>query len=289
MISKSYYCLVSGLPDLIIGDNKLPVTTSEIRDLLSEELSWSDFDLVKLLLLPFDHTNILNSLYNSEDIKYNSGGNIPEEIIEKLTDKKELELGVDFEIPEYILKCIRKIVFSENEVNEVSAELMFANEYYNVLNQSSNKFIRSYGNFDQQIRNITAALNGRKFSVNIDDQLIGSDDITEALKKNRSNDFGLSVDVEIMDKLLQIYEISDILEREIRLDKMKWAFIDEKIFFEYFSIDRILAFVIKLMIVERWFALDVERGRELFKKMLHELESGYEFPEEYKLNYGKKK
>ena len=289
MISKSYYCLVSGLPDLMIGDSKLPVSISEFRDLLSEELSQGDFNLVKLLLLPFDHLNIINSLFENENKEFDKKGNFPKDIIENLTDKKELELGIDYDVPVYIIKCIKEVVFSENDVDEVSAEMLFTNEYYNVLNQSSNKFIRSYGNFDQQIRNIVAALNGRKFSINMDDQLIGNNEITEALKKNRANDFGLSVDVEIMDQLLQIYETSDILERELKLDKMRWAFIEEKIFFEYFSIDRILAFVIKLMIVERWFALDVERGRELFKKLLHELESGYEFPEEYKLNYGKKK
>jgi hypothetical protein len=49
-----------------------------------------------------------------------------------------------------------------------------------------------------------------------------------------------------------------------------------------------MAYLLKLMIVERWLALDEEKGRMLFQQLLSDLKSGYVVPEEYKLSYGKK-
>ena len=41
--------------------------------------------------------------------------------------------------------------------------------------------------------------------------------------------------------------------------------------FNYFDIDTILGFIAKLNIVARWFRLDEQTGREMFKKLVDEV------------------
>jgi hypothetical protein len=65
-----------------------------------------------------------------------------------------------------------------------------------------------------------------------------------------------------MEDLLNIAKNDDIQEREKAIDQMKWNYLDDVTFFEYFTIDRILAFMIKLGMVERWLAIDREHGMQ---------------------------
>ena len=40
---------------------------------------------------------------------------------------------------------------------------------------------------------------------------------------------------------------------------------------DYFDLDVVLAFVVKLKMVERWLRLDEATGRELFRKLVKEI------------------
>ena len=63
----------------------------------------------------------------------------------------------------------------------------------------------------------------------------------------------------------------DILSRERGLDDLMWAKIDNLTLFNYFDIDVILGFIAKLNIVARWFKLDEQTGREMFKRLVDEV------------------
>ena len=64
---------------------------------------------------------------------------------------------------------------------------------------------------------------------------------------------------------------ADILSRERGLDDLMWAKIDNLTLFNYFDIDVILGFIAKLNIVARWFKLDEQTGREMFKRLVNEV------------------
>jgi hypothetical protein len=137
--------------------------------------------------------------------------------------------------------------------------------------------------------NIMLALNGRKHDIPFEKALIGDDEVTQALKKSRARDFGLSTEVNDIENVIQIFEIENILDRELRIDNHLWKFLDETTFFDYFTIEKILAFVQKVFVVERWFELDKEKGQQIFNQLLEELQSNFEFPEEFAITYGKRK
>ena len=65
-------------------------------------------------------------------------------------------------------------------------------------------------------------------------------------------------------------------------------YLDEKITFKYFSMEVVISYAIKLSITEKWINLDKKSGEEMFNKLLKDLETSFQFPDEFNLNYGKK-
>lgn len=286
-MGKNYYALVAGLPDILLEDKKVLYSSAELRENLSAELQPADFKLVQLLYMPFDHQNFLNR-YFKRDQEWDERGNLPRDTVEQLQDRKSYEAANLELLPDYFLEFLEQIHGEEGTDDFYAAELQLTKAYYEHLDQVNNSFLRALASYHRTIANVMVALNGRKHELAFDQALVGDDEITAALRKSRTRDFGLANEVHEMEHLIQLFEGKDLLERELRLDRHQWDFIDEETFFAYFTIEKVLAFVQKLLIVERWMALDAERGKEMFNQLLNDLEAGFQFPEEFTLGYGKK-
>ncbi len=288
MNKRKYYYLIAGLPDLIPDDKKLTFSSVQLRDYLEENLHPSDFELVKLFYLPWDHENLLKLLYK-EKFEWDERGNYSMELLEQLADRKQFEM-LELDIfPEYLVEFLE--IFHDDEEDFAKSESVkkLTEGWYNHLLSSGNEFIREFAAFKMNMANIMLALNGRKHDIPFESAIIGDDEVTLALKKSRSRDFGLANEINDIENIIQIFEVDNILDRELRLDSHFWHFLDEITFFNYFTIERILAFVQKLFIAERWYKLDKEKGQQIFKQLLDELQSNFEFPEEFAITYGKRK
>ena len=288
MIKRKYYYLIAGLPDLVPDDKKLSFTSVRLRDYLREELHPDDYELVKLLYLPWDHNNLVKFMFK-EKFEWDERGNYSPDNIEQLADKKQFELINGDDYPEYLMDFLDVYHDDEEDVTKPKAIKMLTEGWYNYLQKSENKFIRELATYKLNMGNIMLALNRRKHGVDVEEAFIGDDEITSALRKSRAKDFGLANEVNEIETIIQIYETGNILDRELRFDSHFWHFLDENTFFDYFTIERVLAFVQKLFIAERWFLLDRERGQQLFNQLLDELQSKFEFPEEFAITYGKRK
>lgn len=288
MNKRNYYCLVAGFPDLIPDDKKLHFSSVELRNYLREELHPADFDLVKLFYLPWDHENLINLLFETE-FDWDDRGIYSREKLEQFVDKKQLELIDPAEFPPYFIDFIEFYHDDEEEFPKIAAVKFLTEGWYTTLAESGNEFVAEFGQFKQNMANIMLALNGRKYDIPFDEAIIGEDEVTHALKKSRSRDFGLSGEINDIETIVQIFEIENILDRELKLDNHTWQFIDEITFFNYFTIEKVLGFVQKLFIVERWFELDKEKGQQIFNQLLEEIQSNFEFPEEFAITYGKRK
>jgi len=67
----------------------------------------------------------------------------------------------------------------------------------------------------------------------------------------------------------------DILAREKAVDDLVWDKADSLSLFHYFDMDAILAFMVKLHIIDRWLRLDGERGKEMFRSLVGEVRGSY--------------
>lgn len=287
MFQRSYHYLIAGLPDLLMGDRKMPVSVLEFRDLLREALDECDYSLIRILFLPYDHINLLNTAFKKNE-PFNSFGNCNQSEIEQLLNKNDSDANPTLFLPSYLISIANQLRDGDREITLDQCQRELTSAYYLYLSTHPNELVAKFGQMELTIRNVLAAANGRKYNYPFEPYLFGDDETVDALKKNRSRDFGLSSDVEYIDTLVNLFDLPDILEREQKIDALRWHLLDDLTFFNYFSVEKIVGYMIKLIIVERWSLLDVEKGREFFRQLLKDIESGYKIPEEFNLTHGKK-
>lgn len=58
------------------------------------------------------------------------------------------------------------------------------------------------------------------------------------------------------------------LERELGLDRLRWSLLDDLSRFDSFGLPAVVAYAMKLKLVERWSALTVEKGRSVIEEYL---------------------
>ncbi len=287
-MGKKYYCLIAGLPDIVLGDKKVLFNSIILRESLLEELSSQDLEMANALYLPFDHYNLISLMYNQQK-EFDPRGLFTLVDLEHLLDKKNIEDLSNSIYPQYVVQFVKEVLFAEEKIDSTQAEILLFKKYVVYLKSFSNQFLSEFVDYEVNVKNVFTALTGKKYGVAYEKELIGNTEITEALIKSRSRDFGLASELNQIETLVQTYEEESLLERELKIDQLKWEYLDDATFFHYFTIERVLSFIFKQFMVERWIALDEEEGQKMFRKLLSELESSYEFPEEYKLSHGKKK
>ena len=58
------------------------------------------------------------------------------------------------------------------------------------------------------------------------------------------------------------------LERELGLDHLRWSLLDDLLRFDPFGLPAVIAYAVKLKLVERWSTLKVEKGRAVVEEYL---------------------
>jgi len=277
MFKQNYYCLIAGLPDIIIDGNKVPETSLEFKNELARQLSTFDYNLAELLFLHYDNKNLLNLLLE-QDQKFINHGNYTEDYLEDQIKE-----------PSNIVDYMKQLIFSFKAETSGNSNLISENKlqslYYEYALQVNNNFLKQWFKFDRDMKNIFTAINCRKYGYDTEKQLIPvkhEDEVYETLIKSHPKAELLADEVPYVDKILQIAESEmNISEKEKALDNIKWEFLDDHTFFNYFTIEKILSFIIKLNIVERWLELDNETGKALFERLINDIKMSYEFPEEF--------
>lgn len=80
----------------------------------------------------------------------------------------------------------------------------------------------------------------------------------EAARHLRDDSYDVSAERAVADA----YARPNPRDRELALDRFRWAQLDELAGFDPFSINAIMAYGLKLGIAERWSSLNTEQGRE---------------------------
>jgi len=274
-MTRNYYCLVAGLPDIVIDQNKLSFTLHEFIEELKEFLHPEDYRLAEMLFLPYDNNNLINLLKKQENPYSVLGKYTQDELEENIKEPEILE--------PYLIEFIEEFKANAGTDHVKDWESIMTGLYFQYVLANGDEFLKEWFDFDKTLRNILTAYNCRKYNIPMEDELIGEGDIVESLKKSRARDYGISSEVPYIEKTINILENKDLLDREKGLDLIKWNFLDELIVFNYFTIEVLLSYVIKLMIIDRWLKLDIDTGRELFEKLLEELKTSFEFPIEFNI------
>lgn len=281
---SQYYYLVTGLPELSLEDNKLNYTVGDFKTEFYPQLSKEDQVLVDLYYLKFDNANLLKLLKDREAAIDSRGNYTAEQFVAVF--KQFDEEGVitsPGSLPSYIIKFTQAYLTQQETgvTTDVLVEDWLAGLYYEYAMQCKNDFVSSWFEFNLNVNNVLVALAARKYRMPIASLIVGDTDICQALKTSNARDFGLTTELDYFDQLLKISETDDLVDREKRLDQLRWKWMEDKTFFDYFSIERLYVFLLQLEIIERWISLDKEKGNQMFREIIDSLKGEVRVPSEF--------
>ena len=277
----NYYCYIAGLPDIQIDNQKSIPAQEEILDELKQILSKGDMTLLNLLRLKYDNDNLLKFLAN-RDAELNPLGNLTSqdwaELIELIDNSDERNPVRDARLLKYMLDFYTTIRNEQSEEKIDFAEDFLAALYYKYGMQCKNKFVADWFEFNLNINNILTALTCRKYGWGIKSAIVGDNVVAETIRNSVSaRDFNLKAEIDYFDALVSISETSNLLDREHRIDALKWNWLEENTFFSSFSIEKVLSFWLRCELMHRWDNLSMEEGAEIFRQMINDLKKDVKF------------
>ena len=269
----NYYCQVAGLPDVAFDGSKAAFTVERFRDELYPELSARDAKCVDLLFLSIDNANILYILKHGEEAKIEQAGCYSkEDLLDIIASAKDGDAPRK-NVPSYLYRFFDYYFANESNENIIWNDVLSA-YYYDYATTVSNKFVAGWFAFNRNVNNILVAFTARKYRMNIADVVIGDDEVASLLRTSAARDFELSGMLDYFEAVQRLSENGKLQEREHQLDELRWRWLDDNSVFNYFTVERLFVFLQKLIIIERWEALDAEKGMKRYNEMIAELKSG---------------
>jgi hypothetical protein len=258
------------LPDIGIEDNKLTFNISGFKEEVRPQLSSNDVQLLDLFYTKFDNQNLLHFLKN-KDANFDERGNITkDELEEGLKLISEDDDPNNKHIPPYFKTFVEEYKDAQ-PVDTAAAqwENRLTELYYQWAMRCGNKLIARWFEFSLNLNNILSACTGRKYQMAI--EVVGDNEVAKSIKTSSQRDFGLTGTLDELDTFQRLAEESDWFEREKKIDLLKWQWLDEQTFFNYFSMERVFAYLVKLEIIERWVSLDPVEGGKIFRGLIDSL------------------
>ena len=269
MFSTNYYALVAGLREYTLDADAKGFDAKEIVEEILEVISKSDAAAVRLLYTYYDCENLINLRNGSS--AHNALGNLSREEI-------EAEMANPTHLPRRIADVIRAYANPDGEEAETvdvgkRFEKSLFEAYYEECAQSKCRFLREWSSFDRTLRNILAAAVARTQSRPIEEVTIGEGDVVEQLQRSSAADFGLRGEYAFVDGVIvAVNDEQNLLEKERKIDLIRWNEAGELVTFDYFDINAVMAYLVKVNMVARWSVLDVRHGREMFERLLADLD-----------------
>lgn len=283
LFKNQYYYFVAGLPDFSFDSMKLPFTVDEFRDMLNEVLKPNDKKLLDNYFLKRDNNNLLNLLKN-KDTAVDFIGKLSREEIEKAISLVREDAPIkEKSIPPYFEEYIKRWLGEENpsEGGKLWEDLL-TSLYMDYGMQVKNSLMSGWFELNLNIGNVLTAIYARKYSLPVAKYIVGNNKIANTIRENaNTRDFGLSLEMEYFDNLQRIADEDDIYERERRIDKLRWEWLEENTVFDYFNIEYLFAYLCKLEILERWVSLNAEEGERIFRELINNLKNETKIPDKY--------
>lgn len=270
----NYIAFIAGLPEISWDDRKLSLTVADFREQAGNYIQGKDAKLLDIFFLPNDNLQVLRLLNKQEPLP-DLQSVYPTKLLEEEVQEPS---GI---LPAYLQQFI--VDFKEEHLKyDTIPENVLSWMYYDYMLEIDNELIRRYAELSMNLKNLITAWNSRKYGRDVVREVIGNNDFAVALRTSTSKDFGLAGEYPYVEKVIALMEEDDLVERERGLDLLIWEFLDEAVLFEYFSIERVISFMLKLMIVERWSKMSPETGRKVFMEMVQKFRESFQFDEQFK-------
>lgn len=268
MFANNYYTLVAGFREYALDGDTKGFDIDEILLDIEETVSAADWQAVELLYTYYDCENLVG--LRNGTTAYNRLGRIAREELENELQNPTL-------LSKELATVVRAYAQPDGEdAEEVATERPFAlslfEAYYAKCSRSSSRLLRQWSEAERTLRNVVAALSARERGVAIESVVVGAGDTVDALRRSSAADFGLRGELQWIDTLITtLSDERNIIEKERKIDLIRWSIVDGLSEQDYFNINAVLAYLIKVNIVARWAQLDRKVGAEMFERLLADL------------------
>jgi hypothetical protein len=145
--------------------------------------------------------------------------------------------------------------------------------YYDEAMKCRNKFMSSWFEVNLNINNVMTALNCRNHGLDKERFIIGDNEVARQLRSSNARDFNVANSVDYLAEVMQISEEKDLRIREKRIDMLRWKWLEEHTLFRFFDIESVIAYLLRLEMIERWLTLDKTSGGETFRNLVYTMKN----------------
>lgn len=253
----NYYFLGTQLPDLRIGEAP-EIGFSELDQLFKENLSDRDYAKARTIRTLYDIIN-LRAYWKGEPL--DPYGNLSANDLEEALVTRSV-------LPAYVFEFIDKYETNEERLRHYpELQAVFFRE--EIKNASG--FFRYYLTLERELRLILVAFRAKKLGKDIYKELQYEDPeedfIAQILAQKDAPSYEPPEKYQDIKVLFEQYYDKPI-ELHKALIEYRFNKIEEKLGYEPFSLDRILAYMIELIMVEGWQRMDQQKGLEIVDNML---------------------
>lgn len=268
MSQRQYHYFIAGLPELSFDAQKVWVSLVEFKEMLEEHLHPEDFEQVKYIFLREDHKNLVQFIAGGEE-EPGEGGNYSAEDF-----KSELSaiLPEEHVLPGYMAGLLQRNEEGEEELDQVTCSQELADGYYRFIMEHGSDFLRDYTEIEYDMANLLTYLKTEHHGLDKGKYLAGDSGHAHHLRRHLKKSLVKDPEFEYFDEVVGALSLATYEEAEQKLDLLKWKLIDDRIFFEQFTLDWILGYLEKLIIAERWAGLKKKAGEEKLRGMIEEVQ-----------------
>ncbi len=141
--------------------------------------------------------------------------------------------------------------------------------------KASNKFVREWFAFNQDMNNVLVAQICRKHGFDVKTQIVGEGEVAEQLRTHASQkDFGLNEVDGDWTEILALAGIEDLMQREKAQDAIRFTWLQDRTEFDFFSSEMVFAYYLEAIMLHRWSILTIEEGEKIFRELVSDMKKG---------------
>lgn len=259
-MKTNYYFLASILPPLQIGQPP-EISDLELQNLTQVNVTHrSDWEKVWGFRLYYDIQNI-RSLWREEPL--NIHGNYDENELEE-------QLLVKSGFPGYVFDYLEA---HETDGDRLRHFSFLLSSYFNEEIAKSSGFLKKYYSFERDLRLVLLGLRAKRLGWNLMNELQYEDPhddlVAQMIAQKDSPDYEPPEEYADI-KALFAEHAHDPLQLYQLIGEFRFQKINELLAIDLFSIDRIIAYIAQLIIVEKWVELDKKKGMEIVDTIVKE-------------------
>jgi hypothetical protein len=251
---NEYYFLTSLLPPLEIG-HVPALGYAELKKLLDVNLTSGDKKKVRTFLSLIDFEN-MRAFWSHE--RFDPRGNLTEAQMEQALQDRSWPWGADF--PDFLIDYLDK--YHEPAERLRHFPFLIAHFFAQTIEEQEG-FLGDYFSFQREMRLVLVGFRAKKHGKDISAELQYEDEldpiVAQILAQKDAKDFEPPFEYRELKPIFEAYSDSPLdLYRAVY--EYQFSQIVQLWGGQTFSIDRILNYMSRLLLVERWLELDVQKG-----------------------------